>query len=147
MKSEVCLDANVPVKLVLRGESLRAHARQLVTDCATSESRIIAPPFFQSEVDSIIRYRVQSGRMTVAAGSEAYRKLDQIESSFLDPSGVRLRAREIAERFNQSRVYDSTYAALAEIRGCEMWTADFTFYSAVKDELDFVKFLADYPLP
>ena len=65
----------------------------------------------------------------------------------MESLGIRLRAREIARRFGQERVYDSTYAALAETRGCEFWTADYAFYMAVKDELAFVRFLAEYPLP
>ncbi len=58
---------------------------------------------------------------------------------------MRYRAREIAERFNQRFVYDATYAALAEIRNCEFWTADKVFYDAVKADLAFVKYLPDYP--
>jgi hypothetical protein len=29
----------------------------------------------------------------------------------------------LSERFNQRNLYDSTYAALAELRGAEFWTA------------------------
>src|SRR3712207_9203819 len=39
---------------------------------------------------------------------------------------VRARARVIAEILQQPRVYDATYAALAEARGCLFWTADKT---------------------
>lgn len=38
------------------------------------------------------------------------------------------RAREIARQFGQERIYDSLYAALAELHGCEFWTADKVFY-------------------
>jgi predicted nucleic acid-binding protein len=147
MKAEVCLDASVPVKLVLRGESLRAQARQLVADCIRTESRFVAPPFYKCEVDSIIRHRVFAGRITLEEGVEAFRGLDAVEVSIFDPPEMRLRAREIAKHFNQARVYDATYAALAELRGCEFWTADHAFYTAVRNELPFVRFLADYPLP
>ena len=58
---------------------------------------------------------------------------------------IRQRAREIAEQFNQPTVYDATYAALAELRGCDFWTADKLFYDAVKKVLTFVKYLPDYP--
>jgi predicted nucleic acid-binding protein len=54
-------------------------------------------------------------------------------------------ARTIARQFNQERIYDSLYAALAELRGCEFWTADKVFYDAVKSTLPFVKHLPDYP--
>jgi predicted nucleic acid-binding protein len=58
---------------------------------------------------------------------------------------MRQRAREIAEQFNQRAVYDATYIALAELRGCEFWTADKLIYDAVKATLSFVKYLPDYP--
>jgi len=54
------------------------------------------------------------------------------------------RAREISRQFNQERIYDSIYAALAELRGCEFWTADKAFYDAVKSTLLYVKYLPDY---
>ncbi|MBM3235133.1 type II toxin-antitoxin system VapC family toxin [Candidatus Poribacteria bacterium] len=41
-------------------------------------------------------------------------------------------------------VYDAAYAALAELRGCEFWTADKVFYDTVKAVLTFVKYLPDY---
>lgn len=59
---------------------------------------------------------------------------------------MRRRAREVAEQFNQRFVYDATYAALAELRGCEFWTADKVFWDAVKVVLSFVKYLSDYPI-
>jgi len=55
-------------------------------------------------------------------------------------------ARNIARSFNQPKIYDSLYAALAELRGCEFWTADKTFYDAVKSTLSFVRYLPDYLL-
>ena len=42
------------------------------------------------------------------------------------------------------RCADAVYAALAELRGCEFWTADKVFHDAVAGELAFVKYLADY---
>jgi len=50
--SELCIDASVMVKLVLRGESHRIRARQLLRDCIVNNVMLIAPPFFESEVDS-----------------------------------------------------------------------------------------------
>ena len=35
-------------------------------------------------------------------------------------------------------------AALAELHGCEFWTADKVFHDAVKSMLSFVRYLPDY---
>lgn len=144
--NDLCVDASLAIKLVLGGESLRAHARQLYKDAATASALLVAPPIFESEVDSVIRLRGFAKRLTSREADRAYEALDLLRVDIQNPEGLRRRAREIATRFNQERVYDSTYAALADIRGCEFWTADHAFYSAVKDELPDVRFLADYPL-
>ncbi|MCD6335257.1 MAG: type II toxin-antitoxin system VapC family toxin, partial [Candidatus Latescibacteria bacterium] len=70
--------------------------------------------------------------------------LDAAPVRIVEVSHLRQRAREIAELSNQRFVYDATYAALAELRGCEFWTADKAFYHAVKTILPFVKVLPDF---
>jgi len=143
--SEVCVDANVAVKPALKGEAFRATARRFIKDCAASGVVLIAPPIFESELDSIIRKRVFEGQLTLAEAHLAYGVLDKTPVQMATHPNLRKRAREIAEQFNQKYVYDATYAALAELRGCEFWTADKVFYDAVKATLAFVKHLPDYP--
>jgi len=142
--NEVCVDANLIVKLVLKGELYRANACKFVKDCGTANITMIAPPVFESELDSIIRKRVFDGRLKQIEAQLAYNVLDKIPVLIINHTDLRTIARKIAEQFNQRHVYDSTYAALAEIRVCEMWTADKAFYNAVKAELTFVKYLPDY---
>lgn len=143
--SEVCVDANVIVKPALSGEAYRAKARKFIKDCGAAGAVMIAPPVFESELDSIIRKRVFAGELTLAQSRLAYGVLDSMPVQTITHPKLRKRAREIAEQFNQKHVYDSTYAALAELRGCEFWTADKAFYDAVKAALPFVKYLPDYP--
>ena len=145
--SQVCVDACLAVKMVLTQERLRRQARQIFLDAALSGGEIIAPTVFVSEVDSIVRRREHIGELTAEEALSGFQQLDELRIVILDPFGIRKRAREIAREFNQERVYDSTYAALAEILGCEFWTAERAFYLAVRDRLTFVKYLADYPLP
>ena len=83
--------------------------------------------------------------MTATEANKAYAILDVAPVEIADVPGLRQRSREIAEQFNQRFVYDATYAALAELRDCEFWTADKMFYDAVKGMLSFVKYLPDYP--
>lgn len=111
----------------------------------STDITLIAPPNFPSEVDSAIRKRVFDGRMLAAEAQKAYAILDAAPVEIVDAPGVRRRAREIAEQFNQRFVYDAGYAALAEVRGGEFWTADKVFYDAVKATLAYVRYLPDYP--
>lgn len=143
--TECCVDASIAVKWAVKGEPFRAKAQKLLQDAAASGMRLIAPSQFISEVDSAIRKRVFDGKMTSEEAKKAYTILDAAPVRIVDAVGLRQRAREIAEQFNQRFVYDATYAALAELRGCEFWTADGMFYDAVKGALAFVKYLPDYP--
>ena len=141
---EICVDASVILKLVLKGEPHRDKARRLVRASITVGMTLIAPPFYISEVDSVIRKRVFEGKLRPADAQRAFAVLDSAPVSVLTPPNLRQRAREIAEQFNQRTVYDATYAALAELRGCEFWTADYKFYSDVRIALSFVKYLVNY---
>jgi predicted nucleic acid-binding protein len=138
------MDASIAVKWAVKGEPFRAKAIAFLRDAGKNGIRLIAPPIFTSEADSAIRKRVFDGKMTKDQAQRAYAILDAAPVEIVDMPGVRQRARGIAEQFNQRFVYDATYAALAELRGCEFWTADRVFYDAVKAALRFVKYLPDY---
>jgi len=143
--NELCIDASVIVKLVLKGESHRVTARRLLRDCIVNNMTLIAPPFFESEADTAIRKRVHDGKLSSTDAKKAFDGLDKVPVQILTHPNMRQRARKIAEQFNLRTVYDATYAALAELRGCEFWTADKVFYNTVKGVLKFVKYLPNYP--
>ena len=142
--SERCIDASV-IKLALKGESHRTTTRRLVRESTAAGIELIAPPLFESEVDTVIRKRVVTGKLSLKDAHKAYHVLDRAPVQIATHADLRQRARDIAEQFNLPTVYDATYAALAELRGCEFWTADRVFYDTVKAVLVFVKYLPDYP--
>ncbi len=143
--TEFCVDASIGVKWAVRGEPFRAKTRALLKDAGAKGIKLIAPPFFVCEVDSAIRKRVFDGKMAAAEAQKAYAILEAAPVFILNAAGMRQRAREIAEQFNQRAVYDATYIALTEARACEFWTADKLIYDAVKASLPYVKHLSDYP--
>lgn len=140
-----CIDASIAVKWAVDGEPFRDKALALLRDSGQRGIVLIAPPIFTNETDSAIRHRVYEGKMAPDEGRKACAILDNAPVQIVDDPRVRQRAREIAKWFNQKTVYDATYAALAELRGCEFWTADKDFYDAVKGALPFVKYLPDCP--
>jgi predicted nucleic acid-binding protein len=141
---ERCVDTSIAVKWAVKREPFRAKAQAFLRDAAASNIRLIAPPHFVGEVDSAIRKRVFDGKMVLGEAKKAYAILDAAPIQIAEVTGLRQRAREIAEMSNQRFVYDATYAALAELRGCEFWTADKLFHDAVRAALPFVKYLPDY---
>jgi predicted nucleic acid-binding protein len=52
---------------------------------------------------------------------------------------------ELAKQFSRPQIYDATYLAVAQINDCDFWTADEKLYNVVRDELDWVRWLGDYP--
>ena len=143
--SQRCVDASIAVKWAVKGEPFRALARAFLQDSVKTGIELIAPPFFPFEVDTAICRRVFQGQMTLAQAQTSFAIVDAFPVFIKDPFQLRPRARDIADKYRQKTVYDSTYAALAEIMGCEFWTADKVFFDAVKGGLPFVKFLTDYP--
>ncbi len=143
--SELCVDASVAIKWVVKGESFRGKARKLLEDSLAGSVTLIAPPLFEYETESVIQTKVMQGLVTVADADFALQALGAVGVQFISHPDAVNRAREIARQFNQSKIYDALYAALAELRGCEFWTADKAFYDAVRAALPFVKYLPDYP--
>jgi predicted nucleic acid-binding protein len=54
------------------------------------------------------------------------------------------RALAIADEFAIPAIYDATYIALAESRGCEYWTADRRIHRIVGHRLPTVRLIEDY---
>jgi predicted nucleic acid-binding protein len=142
---ERCVDANIAVKWFIKGEAFRHKALKLLRESIKASITLIAPPLFESETDSVVQTRLFERRTTQNVADQTFALLDNAPVVIVIHPNLRQRAREIARQFNQRKVYDATYAALAEIRGCEFWTADKMFYNAVKAALPFVKYLPDYP--
>jgi len=122
--TEVCVDASLAVKVVV-AESDSDKADALFDQWANEGKQLIAPTFFEVETDSILRQKVALRKeLTPDQGRAAFTQLQALPIQQLSVSGQRRRAWEIATEFGFATVYDATYLALAELRGCEFWTAD-----------------------
>lgn len=141
--AEQVIDASVAIKWVVEGEPFCDRARQLLRDARLKGIVLIGPPLLEYEVESVLQYRLRHGADVTAVDASLAAFYVAKVRIISHPAMVH-RAREIARQFQQVRIYDSLYAALAELRGCEFWTADTAFYDAVKSVLPFVKHLPDY---
>jgi len=141
---ERVIDASVAVKWVMKGEPYRKQARKLLRDSLLLGIKLISPPLFESETESVIQEEFALGHVSVEDADSALRSLDRVGIKIIYDNRVKESARRIARQFSLRRVYDSTYAALAQLRNCEFWTADKSFFNAVKSELTFVKYLPEY---
>ena len=142
--AEYVIDASVAIKWVVKDEPFRSEARQLLRDARLAGVTLCSPPLLVYEVESAIQHRLFRGRSTIAAADISLTAFHNVGVRIFTHPDMVYRAREIARQFNQERIYDSIYAALAEFRCCEFWTADKAFYDAVKSTLSFVRYLPDY---
>lgn len=141
---EVCVDASLAVKVVVtEPDSDKADA--LFDEWANEGKQLIAPAFFGVETDSILRQKVALRKeLTPEQAEAAFAKLQTLPIQQIAVLGQRQRAWEMAAAYGFATVYDATYLALAELRGCEFWTADERLFNRVKDTLTFVKWLQNY---
>ncbi len=143
---EAVLDASGAAAFALIDEKHHKAARTCLATLGAQGAAFIAPPLFESEVDSILRRRVFLKTLSPDAAAAALAVIEALQVAIIYAAATRPLARAIGEALNQMRVYDATYAALAQGRGCELWTADERFYNAATDEgrggaLPFVRFI------
>jgi len=145
MRSLVCIDAGVLIKLLVEEEhSDRAHA--LWGEWLESETQVISSLLLPFEVVSVLRKQVYRGVITLEEGENALSMAQTAKITLLSPPGLHQRAWKLAARFNRPAAYDAHYLALAEMMGCEFWTADKRLANVVQDELPWVRWLGDYEL-
>ena len=142
--TEVCVDASLALKVVVT-EPNSDKADALFDEWANAGQHLVAPAFFEVETDSILRQKVVLRReLTLEQAESAFAKFQALPIQQVSIPEQRQRAWQIATQCGFATVYDATYLALAEFRGCEFWTADERLYNQVKDKLAFVKWLGNY---
>ncbi len=146
MNSQVCIDASFGLKLVL-AENDSDRVSDLWQHWNQNDVQIFAPPLYPIEAVSAIRGRAYRGLLTQEEGDLAFHSLFAQGVSLSAPSELHDRARNLAKRLNQPKVYDSYYLALAELLDCEFWTADERLFNTVTHKLSWVKWIGNLPPP
>ncbi len=146
MSFQVCVDANIVLKLVLN-ETDSAQAVLLWQDWLRRGAEIIAPYHLIFETTSVLTNYGHRRLMTPEEGQMAFALVRSQPIQFLHPSQLTERTWTLAQQFKRPTAYDCFYLALAELTGCELWTADRRLYSAVTHSLPWVKWLGDYRAP
>ena len=143
MNSPVCIDANL-ILWTLVPSPLSDQAEALLEKWQQEQVTLIAPALFAFEVTSSLRRLVYLEEITLAEGKEAFDRFLKIDVRLSHQRGIFPLAWCLAKRFNLPRAYDTAYLALAQLRNCELWTADKRLSNAVSKELDWVRWLGNY---
>ncbi|MBS1252781.1 MAG: Ribonuclease VapC9 [Anaerolineales bacterium] len=139
----VCVDASLAAKWVLP-EEYQTHALQLLADWTEAETEVVAPPHLPIEVTNAIRKRVWRTELTQEEAKQTLSTFERFRVTLLARAELYQDALDIAHQFNRPTVYDAHYVALAQLLGCELWTADSRLYNAVKEDLEWVRFIGEY---
>jgi len=141
--SLVCIDANLLV-LALLPFPLSERADALLEACRRNRTALVAPALFAFEVTSILHRLRLLGQITPAAEETAFKHFMAIQVHLSSHPRIFPLARQLALRFHQSRPHQMAYVALAELHGCDLWTADSRLVVAVRDELSWVRWIGDF---
>ena len=146
----LCVDACVAVQWVV-SEPLTPQALALYQDSRNTPLEIIVPTLLRFEVVSAVYKRtwreVLPGELISL--DEARQLIQRFHSFQLQEetySDIHLDAMELAHLLGLRHSHDAHYLALARRLGCDLWTADQRLWNAVRDRLDGVFWLGDYPL-
>ena len=99
------------------------------------------------EVANALHRRVVRGELTV---EDAVLLLEYLLASGIelhDEPNLHTRALQVASRLHQGAVYDAHYLALADILGCEYWTADESFYRSAAPSVQNVHWIGEFAAP
>lgn len=143
MNSQVCIDANLALKLIF-AEKDSAKAQHLWDTWIDADVEITAPFLLAFEGTSVICNKMQRGLIPPDEAELMFKAFHFLGVKYLHPENLHQKAWELAKRFKRPQAYDSHYLALAEILGLEFWTADERLYNTVKHDLPWVKWLGNY---
>ena len=141
----VVVDANIAIKWVLI-ETDSEIAKALLAEWKKKEMIVYVPTLLSYEVTNILFREVRAGRITTETAEDGINMIHRVVSPvYSRNAALNLRAMAMAKHFDLSAAYDSHYLALAEHKECILWTADKRMWRAVKDQLDWVQWIGDYP--
>lgn len=143
MRPEVCIDASVVVKWFIF-EDYRDESLALLDECDALGIPTIAPDHIYTEVTSTFRGLVHRRIITSESGDEAVSMLMRAQIVRFDTVDLLNDAWRIAKLYNLSTMYDAYYLALADLRGCDFWTADQRLINSIRGDLPFVRHIKDF---
>lgn len=139
--AEVCVDASFALKVALPepdSDLVRARWASWFQDGVT----VLAPWLLLFEAHSVLRRKVIRRELAEAEARSAWRVLRRQGIGTAHPRGLFDRAWMLATELGRPTTYDAVYMAVAELRGCALWTADARLANAAKRKFPWVRSVA-----
>ena len=128
---KVVVDASPALRWVLRDEK-EVRVDDLLGQWATSLTRMLVPPLFLPETTNALYLSVRRRRITLEEARLALATIIEVGVEVTEPAGLYSRSLDLAAEYGLTNAYDAQYVSLAEIEGCDLWTADERLAMAVK---------------
>jgi predicted nucleic acid-binding protein len=132
------VDASFALKLVLPEEN-RERVRDLWAGWLRDGVTVVAPWLLAFETHAVLRRKVVRGELTDREGLEAWRILRRQGIETVHPRSLFDRAWAISRLLSRPTTYDAVYMATAELRGCELWTADYHLINAASNRFAWMR--------
>ncbi len=142
----VVVDASLAIKWVLK-EPYAEEALALASGWASTGTKPVAPCLLLVEATNVLHRRVVKGHISPSQAKHLLAGLLNMGIEVRESPQIHLRALELAQELQTPAVYDTHYLALADILGCDLWTADERFFNSVKEQQPRVKWLGGYVGP
>ncbi len=139
----VCIDASLAVAW-LSYERYTAPANALRQEWLRNGVELLGPPIFHAEVISVLRQQVFFKRILPEEGEEAFSICLDIPIRIIDRQEMHRTAWRLAKEVGLPVCYDTQYLAVAELEGCEFWTADRRLVNLTQGNRSWVKWIGDY---
>ena len=134
----VCVDASFAIKLLVQ-EPDSAEAFAQWQTWVKSGTMIYAPRLFVWECANAVRRAVVQDRLPATEAVDALQRLTGIDVDLVNVEDDVVRVyRSFVAKYDMPAVYDATYLAVADMLGCELWTADKRLYRTVGHALPWV---------
>jgi predicted nucleic acid-binding protein len=136
------IDASVLLSAFFPDES-QVQAQQLVREHVAGRISLKAPTLLPYEISNAIWQAERRTRISRIQADGVLKACIGLDIEIIPQAwGVML---SLARRFNCS-AYDAAYLSLAQSRGEPLITADERLVRAVRDQLDWVIWIRDYPI-
>lgn len=139
----IVVDASFAAKWLFE-EERSDTADAIAAAVARQNEPMIASYLLPIEVTNTIRQRRRRGALTREEARGRLTRFFSYRVRLLAPAALSERALILADDHNLTAVYDAHSIALAELAGCDLWTADQRLIRSLTDPLPFVRFIGDY---
>lgn len=139
------VDASVCLRWYLRDEILDDRAGEVLRDYGRGGTDFVAPSLLVLEVINGLLVAARKGRIRIDRVTRAVDAILDIRFDLRDVTDLSSEIVRICHQFGRS-AYDAAYLALAEREGIPFLTGDKRLYHAVRDQLQWVLWLGEYPL-